>query len=963
MPMRVTTESEFIAGDCPAAGAEPEKWDASLRQARILIIDDQPGVVAVLRLLLEQDGYREIRSTTDPLEAIRLFGEFQPDLVVLDLVMPALSGWKVLAGLRAIMRADAPPPILVVTSDHRAETRRDALDRGASDLVAKPFDPAGILGRIQHLLEVGFRHRRAADEVMRESEERFSNAFEHAPIGMALVSLDGRVLKVNQMLCGLLGYSEGELLIRTVRDITHPDDHRISQDHVRRAIAGEIRAFEFNKRYVDAHGHSVAALTKVSTVRNAGGQPSYFIAQIQDITEQRRAEESIRMQAQMLDQVGQAVIACDLRGQIIYANRFAEKLYGWSADAMLGRNIIETVIPPLGPERAEGIIKELRMTESWDGELVLRRQSGAEFPAFVTATPLRSAQGEIIGLIGISEDIAARKHAEAELFRSRETLRSILDQIPQRVFWKDRDSVLVGCNQAFAADMGIDDPVAAIGRRDIYPTWKAMADVFRQDDRAVMDLDTAKFSFEEPSLARDGSAIWLRTSKMPLHDRQGNVTGILGTYEDVTEHKLAKLKIEQLNADLEHRVTQRTAELLAATREAERANRAKGEFLSRTSHELRTPMNVILGFGQVLAAEKNLGPQAQDSVERILAAGRQLLKLIDEILNISDAESGSTTLSLEPLAVGPLLEETICLIRPLAAALGIELIHAPFADCAWEVLADHRLLKQVLVNFLANAVNHNRLGGEVIVECTRTAAAGSAMVRFSVRDSGPGISAEEITRLFTPLDRPEAMRTSPSAAGQGFGHTLSRHWAEMMGGRVGVESILEEGSTFWVETPLVHVNAPNGRPRIGSVGELETGSPSASTVLYMANDPSNQLLITRILARRPAIRLHCIQTIAELPAEVCPQLILLDLPSAATDSGQMLAQLRAHPRTSEIPVLILSAERSPQNTEQMLAAGAVACIPRPVQVRTLLKVVDHFTASQLESDGAQSADGAISTLD
>jgi PAS domain S-box-containing protein len=961
MSIRGTAEDKMIADDRPEADGDAESWDVSLRQARILIIDDQPGMVEVLRIILEQDGFRDMRSTTDPLDAIRLFGEFKPDLVVLDLVMPALSGWKVLAGLRAIMRADAPLPILVVTADRKSATRREALARGASDFIAKPFGAPEILARIKNLLEIGFHHRRKADEALRESEERFSNAFEYAPIGMALISLDLRLLKVNQMLCSVLGYSEGDLLVRTIKDITHPDDLAISADDVRRAKAGEIRFFEFNERFVHASGRSVSALTKVSVAQTAAGQPAYFIAQIQDITEQQRAQESIRMQAQMLDQVGQSVIACDLRGRITYVNRFAEKLFGWSAADVLGRNVIETVIPPGGSDEAGKIIEGLRVTESWEGELVLRRGDGAEFPAFVTATPLSNAQGESIGLVGISEDITARKQAQAELFRSRETLRSILDQIPQRVFWKDRNSVLMGCNRAFAADMGLADPEAAIGRGDMDSTWQAMAEVYRADDRNVMDLDTPKLSFEEPSVARDGSPTWVRTSKMPLHNEQGEVTGILGTYEDITEHKLAKLKIEQLNADLEDRVAQRTAELLAATQEAEHANRAKGEFLSRSSHELRTPMNAILGFGQLLAAEKNLEPRARDSVERILEAGRQLLALIDEILNITDAESGSMPISLEPLAVGPLAEETLCLVRPLATTLGIDLKLTPLGDCDWKVLADHQRLTQVLGNLLSNAVHCNWLGGAVILECTRTEAAGLPMVRFSVTDTCPGFSEDKMALLFTPFERLDAERPRTPAADRGRGLALSRRLAEMMGGRVGLESVQEEGSTFWVEAPLAQPEPPSVHAGLRLAGDAEATSLDVSTVLFIENDLSSLRLITRILSRRPAIRLHPVGTVSaavELAAEVCPRLIMLDLPLAHTGGCQMLAQLHAHPRTAKIPVVILCAEQSQEQRGRLLEAGANACIPKPIQVKTLLRVVDDLTAPPLESAGVPPVDDA-----
>ena len=277
-------------------------------------------------------------------------------------------------------------------------------------------------------------------------------------------------------------------------------------------------------------------------------------------------------------------------------------------------------------------------------------------------------------LVNLQREMARKN---AELIATQETLRSILDHIPQRVFWKDRELVYRGCNHAFAVDMGFREPSEVIGKTDFDASWRGMASLYRADDRSVIELDAKKISFEEPGISANGEAGWLKTSKMPMHDAYGNVTGVLGTYEDVTEQKRAKLEIERLNAHLEQRVAERTAAFQAATLEAERANRAKSEFLSRMSHELRTPMNAILGFAQVLETEDGLNADQRDSVGQILKGGSHLLKLINEVLDISGIESGRMPISSEPVALAGLLEECLHLLGPLAASAGIRLaVHA-----------------------------------------------------------------------------------------------------------------------------------------------------------------------------------------------------------------------------------------------------------------------------------------------
>jgi signal transduction histidine kinase len=241
-------------------------------------------------------------------------------------------------------------------------------------------------------------------------------------------------------------------------------------------------------------------------------------------------------------------------------------------------------------------------------------------------------------------------------------------------------------------------------------------------------------------------------------------------------------------------------ELRQARDEAENANRAKSAFLSRTSHELRTPLNAVIGFAQLLEMNELLGNNDQESVEEILKAGRHLLELINEILDISGIDSGQMTLSVTPVSVNELLEAALSLIETLARDRNVQLQCTAPPGRNWHVLADARRLKQVFLNLFSNAVKYNRSGGTVTVECGATQATPTPTLRVCVKDTGFGLSAEKLARLFTPFDRLGAEQTG--IEGTGIGLAYSKRMVTAMGGTLGVESIVGIGSAFWIDLPI-----------------------------------------------------------------------------------------------------------------------------------------------------------------
>jgi signal transduction histidine kinase/ActR/RegA family two-component response regulator len=396
-------------------------------------------------------------------------------------------------------------------------------------------------------------------------------------------------------------------------------------------------------------------------------------------------------------------------------------------------------------------------------------------------------------------------------------------------------------------------------------------------------------------------------------------------------------RVARQAAELERRVDERTQALRAATAEADRANRAKSEFLSRMSHELRTPLNAVLGFAQLLEMDA-LSPRQAESVGQILRAGRHLLGLIDEVLEISRIEAGGLRLSVEPVPVDHTLRQAIELIRPSATGQRVA-VRAEPVDERVHVLADRQRLQQVLLNLLSNAVKYNRPAGTVSVACEAVA---GGRLRITVTDTGEGIAPDKLERLFTPFDRLGA-EASP-IEGTGLGLALSKTLVEAMGGMIHVQSRPGLGSSFAVELALVPgpgvvadaVAAPREPPPVA-------GSGQPRTLLYVEDNLSNLRLVENLLSRRPGVTvLSAMQGRVGLELAVAhrPDLILLDRHLPDLSGDEVFAQLRADSRTRAIPVVILSADAISSSVRDLLDAGVRAYLTKPLDVHALLRVID-----------------------
>ncbi|HEX8489375.1 MAG TPA: ATP-binding protein, partial [Chthoniobacterales bacterium] len=527
-------------------------------------------------------------------------------------------------------------------------------------------------------------------------------------------------------------------------------------------------------------------------------------------------------------------------------------------------------------------------------------------------------------------DITERKRAEAALRESKRNLEAaleanqlIMDNSQDVICTVDEEGRFATMNEASETLFGFT-PQELIGRRYM--------ELVHPDDRLLTERTEADLVMT--GRVADFVNRYVR--------KDGSIVSVLWSASWSASKKIMFC--------VAHDVTERTrieAALRDAKEEADRANRAKSEFLSRMSHELRTPLNAILGFSQLLERQ-NPTEQQRSRVEHIISAGRHLLNLINEVLDISRIEAGHLQLSVEPVAVAVVLEEAVNLMRPLAGDRSMELLVDGQLESDLHVLADEQRLKQVLLNLLTNALKYTPVGGRVAVTLDT---ADPSKLRVVVTDTGVGIASDNLRRLFTPFDRLGVELSG--VEGTGLGLALCRRLMHAMGGEIGVTSSVGKGSAFWIELPAT--NSPlKSLPKKGShAPSLEPAAIAESgTILYIEDNLSNLTLVEQMLAELPHIQLITAMQGglgSDLARQHLPDLILLDLHLPDLPGDKVLARLQEDELTRDIPVVIISADATTRQIERLMAAGARSYLTKPLDIADFFEVVEETMRPRKEA--------------
>ncbi len=844
---------------------------------------------------------------------------------------------------------------------------------------------------------------------LRESQQIFASLAEASPVGIYRTDKIGECIYVNDRWCQIAGINAKEAAGANWARALHPDDREMVAAAWYEAVKAK-RPFKIECRFLRPDGVTNWVFTQALAERDIHGEIIGYVGTITDIGDRKRAELTL----QKIVAGTAAVTGDDFFPALV--RHIAEAL---DVDYALITELIEDRLQTLG-FWANGSLQptisyipartpcEISLQE---GEYHCAQCVQSLFPEdldLVTMNAesylgisLKDEQGQGIGnlcildtqpipeskraeAISILQVFAARAAAELqrkiandklqrwnqdlelrvqqrtkELQEREQFLKTVLDTFPLFVFWKDRESVYLGCNQKFAAAAGVEDSTAVIGKTDYEMSWgETEAEMYRKDDRLVIDSGCARLGIIETQRRLDGKTIWLETNKLPLRDLQGEIIGVLGTYQDISDRKYAEEKLQQSNEQLM------------------RATRLKDEFLANMSHELRTPLNAILGMTESLQEEifGAVTPEQIKAMQVIEESGTHLLSLIDDILDLSKIEAGQIKLDLKTTSIDSLCRSSLSFVKQQSIQKHIHIETKGSQDLP-EILVDERRIRQVLINLLNNAVKFTPEGGKITLEITSVtsdspdahAHTPQEFLRIAVSDNGIGIAPDNIEKLFQPFVQIDSA-LNRKYNGTGLGLALTKRIIELHGGWVDLTSELGVGSCFAINLPYIHTSPPlTSLPLTeekqtsfveASLEVAPTKTDSLTTkskteslpLILLAEDNDINIMAISNYLKAKGYRMIIAKDgkeAVDLVLSASPDLVLMDIQMPKMNGFEAIKLIRSH-NLNDLPIIAVTALNMSEDRARCLEAGANEYLAKPVNLKQLETMIQSFLLARTQ---------------
>jgi hypothetical protein len=784
--------------------------------------------------------------------------------------------------------------------------------------------------------------RRAAEDALRRGEARLNEAQRIAQLGNWELDLktnrlvwSDEIYRIFEIDAERFGASYEAFL-----NAIHPDD----RERVNRAYRDSVASrtpYEITHRLRVADGRIKYVVERGRTDYSDDGTPERSVGTVQDITERVLRERALAVKDAAIESSINAIAMAGLDGRITYVNPAFLRLWGHSdAGQVLGRSVLELWARP---DQARRVIDALASEGHWFGELSALRADDEPRLLQVSAHRVADENGAPWYMMASFVDVSQRAAAERALARLNETLEervaartrelaaernfiaTVLDTVSALVVVLDPEGRIVRFNPACERLTGYTFEEV----RGKFVWERLIPPEQREGVRAVFDdllVNTVPSTHENDWLTKAGERRWIVWSNASIFGADGRVQHVIGTGIDITERKAAE------------RAT------MEAKEAAERASAEKNAFLSRMSHELRSPLHAILGFAQLMVLEaKRLSNRQRETLKSIQAAGWHLLSLIDDVLDLSKIESGSEPIRLEPVELAELIRECVGMTTSAAQGASVSIVIESSAQRGRHVMADATRLKQVLGNLLSNAVKYNRARGIVRVRVADSESGGAAL---QIEDTGIGMDEAQLGRLFEPFNRLGAENLG--IEGTGIGLVICKRLIEAMGGAIGVESRPGKGSTFTatLRAADVSVGAPARPSRAPRAPRARgRGAQGRRTVLYVEDDAANAQVMRRVFAQRRDLRLILAKNgieALEAARRHRPELMILDMNLPGMDGLELLGRLRELDEARAVPALALSAAAYGSDVARAKGAGFADYLTKPLRVEEFLARLDEL---------------------
>ncbi|MEG4088932.1 PAS domain S-box protein [Microcoleus sp. Pol12B4] len=969
----------------------------------IICVDDEPIILQSLKIELKKTlGEEHLLETAEGGEdALELIEELLAEgceivAVISDYLMPNIKGDELLKQIHRIL-----PKTIKIMLTGQADLEAVANTIKYAKLyryISKPWQSEDLKLTVKEAINSYFREKQLAEQnsqlqklnqeletlveertaQLRLSEEKFAKAFRSSPNPIAITRLnDGRYLEINEAFCQIIGYSAAEILDRTALDLNlweniqaHAELFKmlaekqiiLNYEFDFRTKTGELRTGLLSAEIIDIHGETCV------------------ISVIQDISDRKLAEEKLRAvaaslaAAQRIARVGNW--ECDFSANTTTWSEELSRIFGLdpTQSAPTLAEFSQYVHPDDRQKWQTTIDTAIASGQSYSLEYrILRPEpkipadnspsqiSEAGFIRYIEARGevVVNQQGQVTKVFTTLMDITPRKLAEIALAESEEKYRHLVET-SQDIIWScNAQGHITFVNQAVKQIYGYE-PEEMLGCS--FSDFLAPGEIdWKWELQQRLLTGKTVFQYENIVLGKDGRKIDVNTKAIARMDAEGNIIGTTGTASDITERKQAEIVLRK------------------AKEEADRANRAKSEFLSNMSHELRTPLNAILGFSQLLARDPDLGADQQQYLRIITQSGEHLLVLINNILQMSKIEVGLVTLNNSTFDLHKMIKSTEHMLKLQAEKKGLQLIFDCPPHLPQYIETDESKLRQVLINVVGNAIKFTAEGGvNLRVKCELLKNKSSpenllserCSLLFEVEDTGSGISAEEMENLFKPFAQTESGKKAQE--GTGLGLPISKQFVQLMGGKMTVTSTLGRGSIFRFDVKVLLPNAveiqvaQTARRVVG----LEPGQREYR-ILAVDDRLESRLLLVRMLTSLGFAVQEAengVQAV-EMWSSWEPHLIWMDMRMPVMDGYEATKQIKAHLKGQATVIIALTASAFDEERSLILSAGCDDFVAKPFREQVILEKMAKYLGvryvydreASLSSDAAVSAEVSTAT--
>ncbi len=782
---------------------------------------------------------------------------------------------------------------------------------------------------------------RRAEELLRNSEGRFRSIWEESVDGMRLIDKDGLTRAVNPAFCQMVGLAEIELLGRPYTEhYDQGEDAQARLERFRRNYQTRSIAAHMERRITLRDGRTVHVELAISLVEVEGEDP-LVLTVFRDLTGRKEIEAALResefLYHSLVDNLPQNMFRKDMAGRFTFVNQRYSQEIGKTREEIIGKTDLDIFPASLAEKYQRDDHRIIASGKSFETiEAHFTPERGKTYVQ-VVKTPLFDRDGQALGIQGIFWDVTERKRIEEQLAAERDLLRALLDNVPDRIYFKDTGSRFLECSLAMAKRLGLKDPTAVVGKTDFDFHPPELAREFFADEQKILLTGTPIINKIERQQSTDGAEIWASVTKVPLRNRAGFITGIIGISRDITDIKRVERELQQ------------------ARDVALESTRLKSQFLAAMSHEIRTPMNGVVGMIELLL-DTDLAAQQREFAETVFTSAHALLHIINDILDFSKIEAGKLTLETTDFDLRETVERSAELLAHRAQAKNLELISWMPPDVANQLRGDPVRVQQILVNLIGNAVKFTE-HGEVVVRVLKEAETDTSItVKFSVEDTGIGIAPEAQTKIFQAFTQADGS-TTRKYGGTGLGLSISRQLVELMSGKLQLRSTLGEGSTFWFTVTLEKQSGQTAR-------DLSNSRLSGTRLLVVTENTHLRHAFASMAAslgvscaglRSSDEALHALRDAAAggSPFDTAA----IDIKIAGSDGLTLAQNIKAEADIADTKLILLTPFGQRLDADIMQMAGLSGSLLKPVRLsrleECLLRVLTHDSRTPLPPSPAE----------